>query len=261
MTRPTLLLVALSLVLLHAASATAQAAAAADTASTAAMAATASGETNAPGEENAPDESSAPGDTSAAARSGKSWLVSARVGDFIGGISGAGVELARVHDPALQYGVLLMTGGRDLRDRVDDNDAVELERFEATGQLALARVRWFPGNNFHVGGGIGVRRIAFQIDVADRLDAGHATTEAQATSIVLAAAVGNQWSWGNGFVLGADWLGYAVPLTSAYSSSVKTDGSATDDLDELSRVVDDSARRLGTVPSSMLLVVELGYLF
>jgi hypothetical protein len=175
-------------------------------------------------------------------------------------MSGAGLELLHARNPSLQYGLLLMTGGTDLRDRVDDNDAVELERFAATGQLALARVRYFPGNNFFLSAGAGLRRIAFEMNVADRQDAARVESSAQATSVVIAASIGNQWTWPNGFFLGADWFGYAVPVANSYSSHVDTEGTATDDLDDLSRIVDDSARQLGEVPSSMVLVLELGWM-
>jgi hypothetical protein len=163
--------------------------------------------------------------------------------------------------PSWTYSLLLMTGSENLDDEVDNTDTVVVDEFRSTAQLALLRLRWFPSPTFFVSAGAGVRRLSFHIAISDREDAGRAITEAEATSLVASTSIGNQWSWSNGFFLGADWIGYTVPLVKTYSSRVETEGAATDELSSLSATAEDAARELGSVPSILLLVVEAGLRF
>jgi len=198
---------------------------------------------------------------SADARAKRSFFGALRAGNFMGGIAGAGVDAGYVDGPARQFLLHVMTGATDLKDQVRDDDVVTLERFEAQGLVVKAAARFFLGNSFHVTGGLGLRRVGFDMELVDRASTGSVTTHAEAQSIVISLDVGNVWAWDNGFFLGADWIGYSQPVTSSYRSSVETEGTASGAINDLSGIVDDSARELGSLASTQFLVLDVGFMF
>lgn len=198
---------------------------------------------------------------SADARAKRHSFGALRAGNFMGGITGTGFDAGYIHDAARQFFLHVMAGTADLKDQVKDDAVVTLDHFEARGLVVKAAARFFFGNSFHVTGGVGLRRVGFDMELVDRASTGSVTTRAEARSVVISLDVGNVWAWDNGFFLGADWIGYSQPLTSSYRSSVETEGTASGAIHELSDIVDDSARDLGSLASTQFLVLDVGFMF
>ena len=203
-------------------------------------------------------------DENTAARLGTEVSVGARAGDFLGGITGAGLEvLLHSDDAAWQFGAIGMVGTRDVRRDLNSasDGSTSLTKALATGQLFEAEARHFFGSTFYATGGLGLRRIAYDLSVDDAIDSGSVTINAKATSLSLSLTVGNVWAWPSGFFLGADWLGVTVPLTNSYSSTVSTSGSASTAAEDLGSLADAGARALGRALSTRLLVLNVGWAF
>lgn len=200
--------------------------------------------------------------TSADVRASKQWQVAARAGNFLGGIFGVGLEAGRLQNHTWQYSVVAMTGSMDLRDKIEDDPVISLDKFRADGQVVLALVRGFIGNSFYVSGGLGLRRVSFLMKISDRDSSEDGLDiSGEATSAIVQLNVGNAWAWDSGLYLGADWIGYSAPFAKSYRSSVKARGVISDSVDEFSELVEDTAEDLGSLPSSQALVLTAGIMF
>ncbi len=209
----------------------------------------------------------APDDISQQVRSYKPYGVNLRVGNFIGGILGGGVDFYRNQHSHRQYGVQAMLGRHDIKNDFQDDieektTQISTDKFSVDGQMVLLYARYFFTNSLAVTAGGGYRGIAANYLIVDTTKnnvwvRGTVTTN----SLVANLALTSQWSWNSGFTIGCDWFGAAYPLYNISNFTTETLGTMPTTGDNLQQSADKFAEALGTTFSLQFLVLTLGYTF
>jgi len=196
------------------------------------------------------------------ARSGKSGEVGLRYGNVIGGLVGGGVDGFMFHSSGVHFGGVFYSASKDLADSLkEDETTVRLTKAIAEGRLVLLQARYFFGNSFHLGGGLGQRQIKAILAAESTVTSDKVAIEVEVNSWVAQLAFGNTWYWNNGFFVGADWIGYVVPLSSSRSVSSSATGAVSASLQDIHDSGEDLGDALGKTSSAMTLVLNVGYAF
>ena len=196
------------------------------------------------------------------ARSIKSGSVALRYGNIIGGLSGAGGDAYWFHPSGWQLGGAAYTASTDLKSSIkEDSSAVRLNKAKVDGSLILIQGRYYLGNSFHLTGGIGQRTIRADFDAESTVTSDRILIDVEVSSWVLQMAIGNTWFWTNGFFIGADWIGYAYPLSSTRKVSSHATGAVSASLKDIQKTGEDLADTLGKTGSGMVLVLNVGFAF
>lgn len=202
-------------------------------------------------------------DTSAAVRTRKSGHASFRGGNVVGGFEGYGGEGQYYFTPSLHFGGFFVTGSHDFTDdlesTVEDNDVKTTEAL-MTFTLTVAQARYFVGNSFFVDGGLGVRTFASRF-AFEQEEAGSFAVTTKATSIVAQVGIGNLWSFDNGLLIGAEWIGYNQPISSSFSASSETEGAVTDSIEDVQALAKELAQFTAETGAAMALFFNVGYAF
>lgn len=163
----------------------------------------------------------------------------------------------------LQLGLDYSAGSIDLSDTLPADGATDVRAFELNTSLTQLYAKWFVGNSFYLGLGLGMRSVDSTIDIkAVAQDVGiKGTIEANTTAFSI--RLGNQWSWDSGVTLGIDWLGYTMPLGADSKASIAQYGTApqTEDLKDLQKDAEDAADSIGKAGTVTLLLLSLGFAF
>lgn len=208
------------------------------------------------------DSSLAESEPSSYARSLKSGGVALRGGYIVGGVEGGGVDVFMNRGSKLQFGASYLTGSHDLSNDLSEKNAVVTDRADVKADIYLAQCRYYFGNSFFVTGGLGQRVINVDFALHDSLDTDNRLEESlQISSTVAQIAIGNNWAWESGFFLGAEWIGYLVPLSSSKSSSVKTEGVVSIAQDEFQKMAEDAGDSIGMLPTPQALLFSAGFMF
>jgi hypothetical protein len=107
---------------------------------------------------------------------------------------------------------------------------------------ATIAIKHFTGNSFYVKGGIDYRRINYAYTYSNfalfggNLNDPQSSYEFNASSFTGSIVIGNQWQW-EGFTLGCDWFGIAMPFASTIHSESIVDTSSGTNTDP--RIVKD----------------------
>lgn len=202
------------------------------------------------------------------ARSMKTVTVEAGGGLVIGALSGPQFDVLYNMAPDLQVGLMYGSGSLDLKSAIGNTSEVEVREATVSGSIVALEALYFVGNSFYTRFGLGQRTIAADLNMQHRqIDYGIAGT-IEANSTIFLFGIGNQWQFDSGFTIGAEWVGYAQPISSSSSSSLKSTGAAaagTDsdkaDLDKLKKDFEETAEALGEAGSTRLLILSLGWAF
>lgn len=197
------------------------------------------------------------------ARSGKIAGVGLAIGGGAVPIITSGFDGFWVPTASWQLGLRILSGTLDLTDAVPKTDGAELKKASFGVSFVQIHGRFFPGNSFNLGLGLGQRTVSAEFDIESKLANVGVEGEIKATTTVLNITIGNQWTWDSGLFLGVDWLGYALPLGSSTSGKLEQTGTATatDDLEELQKDSEDLAKTLGETATISLFLLQLGFVF
>lgn len=203
--------------------------------------------------------------TSAQARSLLPQGIAYRYGLFWAPLAGSGVELYAAAGTDGQIVLAYQGGKRAMASEMTDEleqEGIRFERFEMDGQLATIGYRKFFGGSFYGTGALGYRGLHAKYELASKANAAdHLTGDVSVRSVVLNLAVGNIWTWANGFYVGGEWIGVAVPVASQFKA--KTGTGIESDV-ELTKAQDDAvegARRISRLPSISVATLVMGFAF
>jgi hypothetical protein len=190
--------------------------------------------------------------------------VAASAGTIVGSMLGAGLEgywQERENiQLALSYGAARRDFVEPLREDVE-RSTIDLSQADGSARLLLLQGRYFFGNSFFVGAGVGLRTIRLDLRIDDRLSGEYLGGDFQTNSPVLHFSLGNRWTWPEGFVMGADWLAVSVPVNSDSEVNLFSSPSINRDLQDLQDDTESLLDKLGQSPSYQLALLYLGYTF
>ena len=152
-------------------------------------------------------------------------------------------------------------GGEDLHKYLDDNDPqVEFNKAKVDVRGIEIGARYFVGSSFNISTGIGQRSINLKLSARDRGTADFAAVDTRSDATIWQLAIGNLWRFQNGFQIGADWIGFSVPIShsSSYKLAQSYDSSTTA---ETERVADEVAEGLAKSTLPTVLQMRMGYVF
>ncbi|UYL09320.1 hypothetical protein B9G69_001880 [Bdellovibrio sp. SKB1291214] len=181
-------------------------------------------------------------DSSEHKRMGKSYEVSltpVAIGPIPGLNTGVNIATYLTRNAAVIFGYSLLVGGRSCWGAISCSDK---------GYAFELYYRQFFGNSFYVAGGLDQRYVSSHGSDDFTGESYSFDGETTAASVV----IGNQWHWQR-FVLGCDWFGLSVPISSRVSN-VKTRGSYGYDFE-------DAKNALVTGTRPMALRVHVGMTF
>lgn len=194
-------------------------------------------------------------------RSRKKVWVAAGGGNVLGGITGGNVEGAYEMGPALQVGGGVALGSQDIPLDDANDQVVKVDEAKIGGTLFFAKGRYFFGNSFNVAGVLSYRVITASAKINTVDGTSGLDMEVKSTSITAGVTIGNHWAFNNGLTLGADWIGYHIPLTSGAKTTTTTRGVLTGSSDEFAKDTQDAGETLGKTAHAQLLVATIGFLF
>lgn len=165
------------------------------------------------------------------ARQAKNYGVSGRLGGIGRGLLGLGVEGYKMTDGNLQIGGTIMAGAGDINGQVSDpaghsstSDTVAMFEYLVAGQA-----RWFFGNSFALGAMAGYQSSQVSYGVGPSRPTSNVDGSIKGEALIIGGSIGNHWTYGNGFTIGCDWLGFMVPLVKKVSVGSRGYNSPHDD--------------------------------
>lgn len=196
---------------------------------------------------------------SAGVRQEKPYGVGVGLGGFVIPIGGGGIMFHYNLDARMQVSAAFMSGHEDATDLLDNTETLYLDQFDVNTQMNQLDFRFFPSNNFYFGLGIAMRKIEFELEAhngAARID-----ESLKASSFVARVAVGNIWSFDNGFYIGGEWIAAAIPISSSVSTDITADGTASSDINDLEIDALDLVDKLAKATTFGLAVLQVGWQF
>lgn len=189
-------------------------------------------------------------------RSLKTGGVALRTGLMFGGVSGNGADGFINLGNRFQLGLFYGKGSVGLKTEGGSSSGT----LEADIDMKLIQGRYFLGNSFFVGAGLGKRN--FNLQSVFSGDIGSATMNAKFDTNVGHLMIGNLWSFRNGFFIGCDWVSYTMPFSfKEKEASVETDGDLGMIKNEMDKLNKDTINTLGKLSSTNVLVAYLGWMF
>lgn len=200
--------------------------------------------------------------SSSAVRSGQNVSVGLRTGLFVYTFPGIGLESNFIMNKSLQFGGHVGIGQLDLKNAVDEESTVSVEKAMIKAFSAGAHARWFVLNSFYLTSGLQYRTIGTNIRVEDSLDSSiFIETKTTSDSFCLDLGLGNLWSFGSGFYIGAEWFGASIPFSSTFDSEVTSGGLLTTDLQETADSNEDLAEDMSKAVTYRIAVLQIGWAF
>lgn len=207
------------------------------------------------------DEDSGASKTSAAWRMERPWSIGIEYGLFVSPVSGFGVRAAYALSPNFQVGFSSTSGTYDAKTLIDPVSLTTIETFDVAASLNEIEFKWFSGNSFYLGAGIGQRKISFDLSARDTFSNATLNTTLDTDAIVVNVCLGNIWTLDSGLYLGGEWLAVAASVSSSFETSAQSDSIASEDLQELLDDSEDIAKRLGEASTGGLALFLIGYQF
>ena len=160
---------------------------------------------------------------------------------------------------SLQLGLSYLGGSEDLASQLPSEGDVTVKKADLSGNAIFGYLRFFPGNTFSATIGLGYRGASAEYAIQDT--SGHEIDgKLSISSIVIPIAVGNHWTWRNGFTLGCDWIAAFVPLSGSSKSTLS--GSLTDaDAKTLNDDFVSLGDKLAKQTTFTLLLTSVGFMF
>jgi hypothetical protein len=214
--------------------------------------------------------SSANDDASAHAREGHQFGVNAVAGMPVFPFPGGGIDGFYMITPDLHVGLSATFGRLDLKSRADkksddddddddDNDA-NLKKLQGKTQLIMVHARWFVLNSLNVGAGLGHRKVSADYEVESSDETAKIKGSIDTTSVVAHFTIGNQWTWDNGFTIGADWFGVTPALSSKTDTDYSTTGVPDDKTKDLNKDTKKFNEQFGKTTFEVA-TLHVGWLF
>ena len=159
-----------------------------------------------------------------------------------------------------QFGAMYLAGSKDIKSQLPASDGIDITKATISGMAAVGYARYFVGNSFNLLAGLGSRSATAAYRVEDTKTSDYLEGHLTIQSIVLTAAIGNHWTWANGFTLGCDWLAAMVPLSggSQSTTSGRLAGQNVTNVDDQFKSVGD---KLAKTTSLTLALTSVGWLF
>ncbi len=184
-----------------------------------------------------------------------------RAGLIVNTIGGGGGEFFFPQSKDLHYGVTLMIGSSDQSGKIGDNDSAKISTYEVSANLILAGLRYFMWDTLYAYGGIGMRSLNTSYEVSGTSSSDKVSGDVNGSSVIAHLSVGNLWVWDSGLFVGADWVGYSVPLSSSYAKTVDQEAVVGSDTKKLQEAVESAGMTASQGGSYQVLVLNAGYLF
>ena len=156
-----------------------------------------------------------------------SYAIGGTIGMFgIGGMSS--IDGWFTTDNRLQVGIQLFKTEGDSSESTDDDETSVVatkEYIDLKNRGIKFYGRLFPGSgSFYITGGIGIGKTAGNYGVENRAVFSKVTTAYDGSYSFLQFAIGNQWRWDSGVIIGCDWI--AVNSLAAKLDVDQNSGSA-----------------------------------
>jgi len=180
--------------------------------------------------------------------------VAGKAGYIGGSVLGLGVGGFYKIKPHFQIGISYASGSRDLKSSSDE----QVDRADFKSQIVEIGGRYFTNESFAIIGGIGQRKIDFDLKVSSK--SSYIATKASGSAIVSHIGIGNFWKMSTGFTVGCEWIGMYIPISGSFDSTV-TDNIGGENLENIRKLNEDLAKLMATTRSLQLLNFELGYSF
>ena len=195
---------------------------------------------------------------SKAPRTAKPIALGFRGGNVMAGLLGFGGEAMFHANRSNAFGVAAYTGEMDLTSSVQKGPVLKVDHMVAKSYLITGQYRHFiMGSSFHVTPGIGYRMVTTEVGIVNNDATTFLDLTTSSSSFTGQVALGNLWYFGN-IYLGVDWLGYGLPLTTDFGSSVDAEQGVDGSYNVISETAEDIAYKLGTMGMAQLLVVNVG---
>lgn len=162
--------------------------------------------------------------------------------------------------PKIQVGFDYLTGSKDIVGEFQKTGSVEVTKATLSGMAAFAYGRYFFGNSFNAMAGLGIRNATGTLRVEDTSTKEFFESKLSISSFVMPIAIGNHWSFDNGFSIGCDWVAAFVPL----SGSAKTTSSTNISDPDIDKFYDDFQKTgdsLAKTTSLTLALTSIGWQF
>ena len=162
--------------------------------------------------------------------------------------------------PRIQFGLDYLTGSEDFRDKIGDQPPVYTTKASASGMAVYGWARYFTGNSFNFGAGLGQRTASLAYGIEDRSLNITLEGTANISSIIVPVFFGNQWMWDGGFTIGVDWLEAMIPISGSSSSTTSSNVSDPG----LKKLSDDTAElglKLAKTTTLTLFLTSIGWTF
>ncbi len=185
-----------------------------------------------------------------------------RTGLIVGGVPGAGVDLAYKLNPSVQVGVNLLSGSYDAKPLITSTYSnVTIDKVDLNARIYEAYGRYFLSKSFAFTGGLSYRQIDSEIMVSSSDRKTFINTKSKGEAIAAKIGVGNYWTWDSGFTLGCEWAGYMVPVSGSYTSSTDSAGILSDDMTSIKKDSEDLGKFYAKSSLTQLLNLVVGYSF
>ncbi len=196
-------------------------------------------------------------------RATKRFGVSFRFGLFVSPVMGPGFEFFYQLNPNAQMGLAYFRGAEDFKNRLSATDGTTTEKNELSSSLSLIFGRYFVGDSFYVTGALGQRTVKTDYEIRSTTQNSTISAENTSLSTVVNVALGNLWSWENGYNAGIDWVGYSQPLSSKEDVNSKTGGSQVPpaELNKKRKEVEDLFKDISKLGTWQFLTFHIGYVF
>ncbi len=170
----------------------------------------------------------------------------------------------QISEDWLSYFQVLLGRG-DLLKKTDDQD-LQLVRFKSATGMSVQAVlgsRYVFWNSFTLSAGLGYRQVVanykLAVESTSRLSEASGTTVAK--SLVFQSSLGNHWTFANGWTLGIDWLGLALPFAKGFTYKVLTGEISNDSGEDVSAAVENFSKKLSGTQTMTLGLIHLGLRF
>jgi hypothetical protein len=202
------------------------------------------------------------------ARLNRTFGVNALVGMPVFPFPGGGIDGFFMITPNLHVGLALTAGRLDLKsqaDKEDDDDDDDdkdatLKKLQGSSTLVLVHARYFVLNSLNVGAGLGHRKISADYEVESHDETARVKGSIDTTSIVAHFTIGNQWTWDNGFTIGADWFGVTPSLHSKTDTDSSTTGVPDDETADTNKDTKKFVEQFGKTTFEIA-TLHVGWLF
>lgn len=180
-------------------------------------------------------------------------------GGFPGiGLAASGLEATVFAGSDWQFAANYFQGSTFTSSQSSAGDAMVISSGSLQAKLATVGVRHFASNTFFFGSAIGLRSYDANLQVETLAREGINMT-VHADALVSDFKIGNQWAFGSGFYLTAEWLGYQAVLR--HKSSTAHQSTLGEDYDAAVRDVGDDLKDALDTRGGVHSVLAVGWAF